>query len=77
MRGQQPLDLLLFAHSEHHGMHRQIFWLGDLNYRLADLEHDRVKTMVEQGLLEKLLEHDQVRKHHYLFVEISMCVKCC
>ncbi|XP_037577610.1 inositol polyphosphate 5-phosphatase OCRL-like [Dermacentor silvarum] len=42
--------------------HEQIFWLGDLNYRLADLEHDRVKTMVEQGLLEKLLEHDQLRQ---------------
>ncbi|KAH6928558.1 hypothetical protein HPB50_016895 [Hyalomma asiaticum] len=42
--------------------HEQIFWLGDLNYRLADLEHDRVKGLVEQGLLEKLLEHDQLRQ---------------
>lgn len=44
------------------GDHEQIFWLGDLNYRLADLEHDRVKSMVDQGLLEKLLEHDQLRQ---------------
>ncbi|KAH7946716.1 hypothetical protein HPB52_003773 [Rhipicephalus sanguineus] len=42
--------------------HEQIFWLGDLNYRLADLEHDRVKSLVEQGLLEKLLENDQLRQ---------------
>ncbi|KAH8020603.1 hypothetical protein HPB51_002552 [Rhipicephalus microplus] len=42
--------------------HEQIFWLGDLNYRLTDLEHDRVKSLVDQGLLEKLLEHDQLRQ---------------
>lgn len=50
------------AHDKGLADHEQIFWLGDLNYRLADLEHDRVKSMVEQGVLEKLLEHDQLRQ---------------
>lgn len=50
------------AHDRGLADHEQIFWLGDLNYRLADLEHDRVKSMVDQGLLDKLLEHDQLRQ---------------
>ena len=35
------------------------FWLGDLNYRLNDLEVSEVKEQLEEGSLSLLLESDQ------------------
>lgn len=44
----------------------QVFWLGDLNYRLADLDPEHVKTQVEQGRLDALLAYDQLRSQQRL-----------
>ncbi|KAG0431974.1 hypothetical protein HPB47_021288 [Ixodes persulcatus] len=48
------------------GDHDQVFWLGDLNYRLADLDPEHVKTQVEQGRLDALLAYDQLRSQQRL-----------
>ncbi|XP_055954801.1 type II inositol 1,4,5-trisphosphate 5-phosphatase [Patella vulgata] len=37
-----------------------IFWIGDLNYRISNLNIDEVKLYSEQGLYGKLLPHDQL-----------------
>uniref|UniRef100_A0A6M2DJ32 phosphoinositide 5-phosphatase n=1 Tax=Xenopsylla cheopis TaxID=163159 RepID=A0A6M2DJ32_XENCH len=44
--------------------HDQVYWLGDLNYRITDLEPDYVKTLLETEDYSKLLEADQLRVQH-------------
>ena len=39
--------------------HEMTFWVGDLNYRLNDLEVSEVKELLEEGNLPLLLESDQ------------------
>lgn len=39
---------------------RMVFWMGDLNYRLAGLPTEAVKGLVECGALAKLMQYDQV-----------------
>lgn len=46
--------------------HELIFWLGDLNYRLNDLSPDEVKTEIDRGNLQILLERDQLREQQKL-----------
>lgn len=41
-----------------------MYWLGDLNYRITDLEPDYVKTLLETEDYSKLLEADQLRVQH-------------
>ncbi|KAF0289289.1 Type II inositol 1,4,5-trisphosphate 5-phosphatase [Amphibalanus amphitrite] len=41
--------------------HDQVFWLGDLNYRITDVDVDKVKEMIERGAMEKVMEADQLR----------------
>ncbi|XP_053209515.1 inositol polyphosphate 5-phosphatase OCRL-like isoform X2 [Panonychus citri] len=41
--------------------HDQVYWFGDLNYRLMDLNRDQVKNMLEAKAFEELLKHDQLR----------------
>ncbi|KAL1459505.1 hypothetical protein WDU94_011477 [Cyamophila willieti] len=46
--------------------HDQIYWLGDLNYRITDLDLMRVKNLINQGQYETVLEHDQLKRQHDL-----------
>ena len=41
------------------------FWLGDLNYRLNDLEVSEVKEQLEEGNLALLLESDQFSQQRH------------
>ena len=38
-----------------------MFWLGDLNYRINDLDADQVKLLIDTNNLAKLLELDQLK----------------
>ena len=38
-----------------------MFWLGDLNYRLMDLNTDQVKNLLYANAFNNLLEHDQLK----------------
>jgi len=42
--------------------HETVFWLGDLNYRLSDLDTQEVKDLLAEGNLAALLECDQFRQ---------------
>ena len=38
-----------------------IFWLGDLNYRISDIDSDLCKQMITKGQLQQLrTNYDQV-----------------
>ncbi|CAC5418119.1 INPP5B_F [Mytilus coruscus] len=42
-----------------------VFWLGDLNYRLNDLDrdkHDKVKTMIQNSNFKELMSYDQLHR---------------
>jgi len=39
-----------------------VFWLGDLNYRISDIDSEVCKQMITKGQIEQLLKNnDQVR----------------
>lgn len=42
--------------------HDQIYWLGDLNYRIDDLSTDEIKELVNQSAFDALLVYDQLKK---------------
>lgn len=42
--------------------HDQIYWLGDLNYRIDELTTEEIKAMIDQKAFDVLLLHDQLRK---------------
>ncbi|KAJ8938680.1 hypothetical protein NQ318_004480 [Aromia moschata] len=42
--------------------HEQVYWLGDLNYRITDLTTSQVKTLVARKELNKLLKADQLNQ---------------
>lgn len=44
--------------------HDQVFWLGDMNYRISGLDVDQVKLLLEKDSLDTLLQHDQLRVQH-------------
>ena len=46
-----------------------VFWLGDLNYRLSDIENDRAKLMIKNRQLTDLMNYDQV-----MCVCVCVCV---
>lgn len=41
--------------------HDYVFWCGDFNYRI-DMDKEELKEAIENGKLDKVLEHDQLRK---------------
>lgn len=44
----------------------QVYWLGDLNYRITDLDPRLVKDYIDQGNYLPLLEYDQLCQQHSL-----------
>ncbi|KAG7336143.1 hypothetical protein KOW79_000836 [Hemibagrus wyckioides] len=42
--------------------HSIVLWVGDLNYRLSDLEVDEVKNLILKGDFETLHNHDQLKR---------------
>lgn len=42
----------------------QVYWLGDLNYRITDLDPKIVKDMVDKANYKPVLEYDQLRQQH-------------
>ncbi|KAG8290169.1 Type II inositol 1,4,5-trisphosphate 5-phosphatase [Homalodisca vitripennis] len=44
--------------------HDQVYWLGDLNYRITELDPRVVKEFVEQRNYRPVLEYDQLRQQH-------------
>ncbi|XP_038614088.1 type II inositol 1,4,5-trisphosphate 5-phosphatase isoform X2 [Tachyglossus aculeatus] len=41
--------------------HDVILWLGDLNYRIEELEVDKVKKLIEEKAFQALYKYDQLR----------------
>jgi len=41
-----------------------ILWLGDLNYRLEELDVTKVKQLVDERAFPELCQYDQVRMPH-------------
>ncbi|KAK7791378.1 hypothetical protein R5R35_007912 [Gryllus longicercus] len=44
--------------------HDHIYWLGDLNYRITELDPKLVKECIEQANYQPVLECDQLRQQH-------------
>jgi len=44
----------------------QVYWLGDLNYRITELDPWRVKDCIESGNYLPLLKYDQLHQQHDL-----------
>lgn len=44
--------------------HDQVFWLGDLNYRISGLEPEIVKMLIDKQEFALLLESDQLKQQH-------------
>ncbi|XP_051999378.1 type II inositol 1,4,5-trisphosphate 5-phosphatase-like [Xyrauchen texanus] len=42
--------------------HNVVLWLGDLNYRISDLEVDHVKDLIAKKDFESLFNHDQLKR---------------
>ncbi|CAH1122568.1 unnamed protein product [Ceutorhynchus assimilis] len=42
--------------------HDQIYWLGDLNYRITDLNTSQVKTLLQRSEMNTLLKVDQLNQ---------------
>ncbi|XP_043117095.1 type II inositol 1,4,5-trisphosphate 5-phosphatase isoform X4 [Puntigrus tetrazona] len=42
--------------------HNVVLWLGDLNYRISDLEVDQVKDLIAKKDFETLYNHDQLKR---------------
>jgi len=44
-----------------------VFWLGDLNYRLDDIDNDECKEKISRGQLDDLWRNnDQVLTNYYV-----------
>jgi hypothetical protein len=42
----------------------QVYWLGDLNYRITELDPWLVKDYIDKGNYLPLLEYDQLHQQH-------------
>lgn len=42
--------------------HDLVFWLGDLNYRISELDIDKVKSMIKKSMFKDLLAYDQLHR---------------
>lgn len=43
-------------------IHSQVYWLGDLNYRITDLNTQQVKTLLQRKEMLTLLKADQLNQ---------------
>lgn len=46
------------------GICSQVYWLGDLNYRITDLTATKVKQCLQIGDMETILKSDQLIQQH-------------
>nr|CAD7205511.1 unnamed protein product [Timema douglasi] len=46
--------------------HDQVYWLGDLNYRITDRDAKEVKDFIEEGNFDVVLQYDQLNQQHKL-----------
>lgn len=44
--------------------HDQIYWIGDLNYRITDMDPNKVKKYVEEENFSPILQRDQLKIQH-------------
>lgn len=42
----------------------QIYWLGDLNYRITDMDVNLVKSYIEKENYKAIIEYDQLKQQH-------------
>jgi len=50
-------------------VHSVVFWIGDLNYRISDIDSEVCKQMITKGQLQHLLKsNDQV------FIAVIRCL---
>lgn len=45
--------------------HDMIYWIGDLNYRITEFDHNEVKEIIKEGKLTELLKADQMLQQRY------------
>jgi phosphatidylinositol-bisphosphatase len=45
--------------------HDMVYWIGDLNYRITDLDLDLVKENIRLNKFEELYQADQLRHEIY------------
>nr|CAD7445363.1 unnamed protein product [Timema bartmani] len=46
--------------------HDQVYWLGDLNYRITDRDAKEVKDFIDEGNFDVVLQYDQLNQQHKL-----------
>ncbi|KAL1117910.1 hypothetical protein AAG570_004223 [Ranatra chinensis] len=46
--------------------HDQVYWLGDLNYRIVDVDPKKVKELIDIENFDPVLEYDQLIRQHNL-----------
>nr|CAD7427758.1 unnamed protein product [Timema monikensis] len=44
----------------------QVYWLGDLNYRITDRDAKEVKDFIDEGNFDVVLQYDQLNQQHKL-----------
>lgn len=42
----------------------QVYWFGDLNYRITEMDAPRVKDLVSKNHFKDVLEADQLKQQH-------------
>lgn len=52
-----------------------VFWFGDLNFRIEDLDMQVVKSAIDNNKYSILWEKDQVRINPPLFAECGACLE--
>ena len=57
MRGKPLLNPVTFVLCPH----SVILWLGDLNYRIEELDVEKVKALIEEKAFQTLYAYDQVQ----------------
>jgi phosphatidylinositol-bisphosphatase len=45
--------------------HDMVYWLGDLNYRITDLEAPEVKDLLRENNLALLMDADQFKQQRF------------
>ncbi|XP_011549893.3 type II inositol 1,4,5-trisphosphate 5-phosphatase [Plutella xylostella] len=51
--------------------HDQVYWIGDLNYRITELDRASVKKLIDENNFASVLEFDQLKQQHKLHQAFS------